>query len=239
MASMNTRTTTRGGQSGRGRGERGGRGGRGGGAGGNRREPDSSEVRTSKALSYVLRHGAEKDGIPMRSDGYVLFTDLVKHPRLRTVTLSTLQSVVSSNDKQRFKLIEEPHPTLPSQTVYLIRANQGHSLTTAEVQLTPITEASQAPVVIHGTYKNVYPIIAKEGLKPMSRQHIHFAAGMPGGGGVISGMRSSCDVVIYLDLQKALDAGVEFWRSENGVILSKGDKTGVIRPEFFKEVVMR
>lgn len=38
---------------------------------------DSPEVRLSKTLSWILRHGAKSEGIPMRPDGYVIVTDLV------------------------------------------------------------------------------------------------------------------------------------------------------------------
>ena len=46
---------------------------------GNPREPE--EVRISKTLSYILRHGAKNEGLRMREDGYVQVRDLV---RLRT-----------------------------------------------------------------------------------------------------------------------------------------------------------
>jgi len=38
---------------------------------------DDPKIRLSKTLSYVLRHGAEKEGIRMRPDGFVLVNDLV------------------------------------------------------------------------------------------------------------------------------------------------------------------
>lgn len=38
---------------------------------------DNPKTRLSKTLSYVLRHGAEKEGIPIRQDGFVLVNDLV------------------------------------------------------------------------------------------------------------------------------------------------------------------
>ena len=38
---------------------------------------DDPKTRLSKTLSYVLRHGAEKEGLPIRPDGFVLVNDLV------------------------------------------------------------------------------------------------------------------------------------------------------------------
>lgn len=40
-------------------------------------DKDPLEVRVSKTLSWLLRHGAQGEGLPMRKDGYVKVTDLV------------------------------------------------------------------------------------------------------------------------------------------------------------------
>jgi 2'-phosphotransferase len=49
-------------------------------------------------------------------------------------------------------------------------------------------------------------------------------------------MRRSSQILIYLDIQRAIDAGFKFFLSTNGVILSEGDEKGVIAPRFFKRV---
>lgn len=71
----------------------------------------------------------------------------------------------------------------------------------------------------------------------MSRLHIHFAAGLPRQEGVISGMRSSAQVLIYLDVEKLIKAGIPLFLSNNGVILSPGDEKGTISCDFFLKVV--
>lgn len=43
----------------------------------NGRPTDSPEVRASKTLAYILRHGAEKEGLMIRSDGLVKLKDVV------------------------------------------------------------------------------------------------------------------------------------------------------------------
>jgi 2'-phosphotransferase len=42
-------------------------------------ERDNPEVRLSKTLTWILRHGAKGEGLKMRPDGYVKVTDLVSH----------------------------------------------------------------------------------------------------------------------------------------------------------------
>lgn len=50
-------------------------------------------------------------------------------------------------------------------------------------------------------------------------------------------MRQNSQVMIYIDIDKAIDAGLKFWLSENGVILSEGDKNGYISRRFFSKVM--
>ncbi|KAL3474198.1 KptA family-domain-containing protein [Aspergillus californicus] len=137
--------------------------------------------------------------------------------------------------------------------------------------------------VVHGTYHSTWPmILASGGLRCMGRNHAHFATGpvlkdvlgdidsrkekegavaSTGDGDdptgkVISGMRRDAQVLVYIDIRRALAGGCPFWRSENGVILSEGvevqgtaagtemgterkGEVGVIPIEFFDVVVER
>lgn len=47
-------------------------------------------IRISKTLSYVLRHGAKKENIEMRSDGYVALVDLLNHKLFKKVTMEDI-----------------------------------------------------------------------------------------------------------------------------------------------------
>jgi 2'-phosphotransferase len=146
---------------------------------------------------------------------------------------------------------------------YLIRATQGHSLRTIEASayLTPLRLAEPKSVpetVVHGTFYGAWErILASGGLKSMGRVHVHFATGpsvqdvlgkgkgeggSPIGDVVISGMRGDAQILIYVDIRRALEAGVEFWRSENGVVLTEGvDAEGgegkMLSSEFWDVVV--
>ncbi len=46
--------------------------------------------------------------------------------------------------------------------------------------LTPVTDPSAYPAVIHGTYASKWEPIKKRGLSRMARNHIHFAPGRRG-----------------------------------------------------------
>lgn len=104
------------------------------------------------------------------------------------------------------------------------------------LELTAIVDARSVPNVIHGTYMKYWPQIKQIGLSRMRRVHIHFACSLPGDPNVKSGIRRDAEVFIYIDLQKALEAGLSFFKSSNGVILSPGDIDGLIKPSFFTRV---
>ncbi|XP_078144220.1 tRNA 2'-phosphotransferase 1-like [Centroberyx gerrardi] len=63
--------------------------------------------------------------------------------------------------------------------------------------------AEGAGEAVHGSYLH-WSSIQQQGLSRMKRTHIHLAAGLPGEGGVISGMRRDCDLAIFIDVPKAL-----------------------------------
>lgn len=46
------------------------------------RPNDSPDVAASKTLAYILRHGAEKEMLDMRSDGYLKLNDVVRFASL-------------------------------------------------------------------------------------------------------------------------------------------------------------
>lgn len=52
----------------------------------------------------------------------------------------------------------------------------------------------------------------------------------------VLGMRNSANILVYIDVQKALDAGIKFSLSANGVVLTEGDEAGYLRPQFFQRV---
>ena len=94
----------------------------------------------------------------------------------------------------------------------------------------------------------------------MGRNHVHFAKGLPGSFQrslnrpaqsnenveqlpdsdnvpmVVSGMRTSSSLLIFIDLKKALQGGLKFWTSQNGVVLSEGNEQSIVPIDFFESV---
>ncbi|KAJ1552001.1 tRNA 2'-phosphotransferase 1, partial [Cladochytrium tenue] len=177
--------------------------GGGHGSGGN----TAHNERLSKALSWLLRHAARDEGVPVRDDGFVCVRDVLAHPRFRGYSLADVRAVVRDNDKQRFHLApldgdEGADDDDPGS--WMIRANQGHSMASVEVDLQEILDPAEIPVVLHGTERHKLAAIMATGLCRMRRNHIHFAVGRPGASGVISGMRRACDTIIVIDVARAM-----------------------------------
>ncbi|XP_048215352.1 tRNA 2'-phosphotransferase 1 [Perognathus longimembris pacificus] len=191
------------------------------------------DVQLSKALSYALRHGALKLGLPMGADGFVPLDRLLRLPQFRSFSAEDVERVVETNGKQRFAL-QRGEPS----TGLLIRANQGHSLQVPELELMPLETPQALPLIlVHGTFWKHWPSILLKGLSCQGRTHIHLAAGLPGDPGVISGLRPSCEVAVFIDGPLALADGIPFFRSANGVILTPGNGDGFLLPKYFKEAL--
>ena len=79
----------------------------------------------SKSMSYLLRHGAIKEKVPCRSDGFILIKDVLNwinqgaNPD-EMVIYKNIESIVDSDKKGRYTIKEI------NKRIY-IRANQGHS----------------------------------------------------------------------------------------------------------------
>ncbi|XP_063280919.1 tRNA 2'-phosphotransferase 1 isoform X2 [Prinia subflava] len=175
-----------------------------------RRREEDPGVRLSKALSYVLRHGAAAEGLPMGPDGFVEVGALLRLRRFAGVSEGDVRRVVAADPKGRFALRPDP---------LRVRANQGHSLPVPELELTPLrTPGALPPTLAHGTRRRLWAPIRAGGLRPMGRQHLHLAGGLPGDPGVRSD-------------------GIPFFRSANGVILTPGDAQGRIPPKYFLRVL--
>lgn len=190
------------------------------------------DVKLSKSLSWLLRHGAAKEGLTFDSGGFIDVNKILRLKQFRNYSETDIQRVVETNDKKRFTLrYKNDNNTLQ------IRANQGHSLKIDEEGLLILLTADTIPATVyHGSYFRHLNSIKTEGLKKMNRNHIHFTPKFPGEPGVVSGVRHNCEVIIMVDSQKALSDGFKFYESDNGVILCPGNEHGILPAKYIKEI---
>ena len=187
----------------------------------------------SRKLSRLLRHRLGANGLLPTPDGYVALERVLALQMFEGVAAADVEAVVRACPKQRFGVKDG------AGGQRLIRANQGHTDTAVvlddEAMLERIEPApGDGMLAVHGTYRAAWDSIRAQGLRRMARRHVHLAAGLPEEGGVISGMRRSCKVAIWVDVAAATAAGIPFYRSQNSVILSPGcGSDGTIPPSFF------
>lgn len=194
-------------------------------------------VQISKELSQLLRHSGRKAGLKVASDGFTPLHDVLNLPSMLKLkaTEEIVRELVETSDKQRFALREDVQ--------ILIRANQGHSMEGIDMEElcgSTVHELNPGEVCCHGTYEKHLQSIITNGLKaggnqgPTFRKDVHFSIRHPGDT-VVSGMRQSCQIAVYVDLPRAARDGVRFYRSSNDVILSAGID-GVVPPKYIDSI---
>jgi len=194
------------------------------------------EEQLSRKLSSLLRHSAEQRGIGMLQDGYAPLSTVLglrEFSRFKH-TAEEVQELVERDQKRRFEL------TTRAGEMW-IRATQGHTMRSVKddalLQPMGLEEAQEVESCVHGTYMMLWQeILNSGGLSRMARNHIHFTT-CTSTNTVVSGMRSDCEVVIYISLTRAMADGLQFFRSTNGVVLTPGDELGKVSSKYFDKAV--
>lgn len=136
-------------------------------------------------------------------------------------TLREVLEIVERCPKRRFSVKD-----VGGQLV--IRANQGHSRSIGDmIDSECIMQRIEEPNVFHGSYKRHLESIRTFGLDRRSRKHVHLSRSLYS----ISGRRHDCDLLVYVDMRSAMNDGILFYESSNGVILTEGFD-GIIPPQY-------
>lgn len=159
--------------------------------------------KTSKFLSYVLRHDPKKLNLTMNEQGWVTVAELLKN--LKNVSMTDLETVVAENNKKRFAFNDDKTK---------IRANQGHSIT-----IDLAYSAVEPPEFLyHGTATKNIASIQKSGIIKGNRHHVHLSADLATAKNV--GQRHGKPVILVIQSKVMYDAGHEFFFSDNEVWLT-------------------
>ena len=160
-----------------------------------------------KFLSLILRHEPSKIGIQLDANGWADIEELIqKCGKYRvSFTRKELEEIGATNNKKRYSLNDD-------QTK--IRANQGHSIA-VDLEFTP----QEPPAFLyHGTADRFLPSIYSEGIKKMSRQHVHLSQDKETA--IAVGSRHGRVVVLTILAGKMQEEGLLFYCSANGVWLT-------------------
>lgn len=166
---------------------------------------DWDSYKASKFLSFVLRHRPDIIGIQLDGGGWVEIDVLVEASVAhgKALTRELLKETVRTDDKQRY-VIEGTK----------IRANQGHSV---DVDLA-IAELAPPTLLYHGTATRFLDQIRNEGLKKMSRNHVHLSEDVETAKKV--GQRHGKPVVLAVLATSMTKDGHKFYLANNGIWLT-------------------
>ncbi len=175
---------------------------------------NTNDVAVSKRISYLLRHGAVRERVPIDEHGWVLVADLLawlNRGGIPRVAEADIARVVAGNDKQRFELAG-----------CKIRAVQGHSIAVDPgLQL-----AAPPPVLYHGTATRFVQSILADGLLKMGRQHVHLSS--TADQALTVGNRHGRPAVFRVDAAAMAHDGFTFYLSKNDVWLVDGVPTAYL-----------
>lgn len=183
-------------------------------------------VKTSKKLSKILRHSAKSRELNIDNGGWIKLNDILKCSEFKNITIEDIMYIVDNNDKKRFSIEYR-------NSIIYIKANQGHSIKSIndDLLLNEIIDPNYIKFAIHSTFKKSIKLIKENGLSKMNRNHIHMAKSKD----VKSGVRKNANVFIYIDVTSAINDGIKFYESDNGVILSPG-MDGIIPSKYFLSI---
>jgi putative RNA 2'-phosphotransferase len=166
--------------------------------------------RLSKTISRALRHAPEDFGLELDAEGWTPVAALLAalRPRRREwreLNEVDLETMIAQADKKRYEIRDGK-----------IRAYYGHSIPD-KIERPP---AEPPPVLYHGTSPEKAQIILRDGLKSMSRQHVHLSSDQQTAQKV--GLRHSPKpVILEINAADAHRAGVAFYVGNEDVWLSE------------------
>ncbi len=163
--------------------------------------------KTSKFLSYLLRHNPDAIGLRVNAHGWADVDELIGKARRqdRRLDRSLIEKVVRENSKNRFDL---------SRDGQKIRANYGHSI---PVNLDYKT-APPPDWLFHGTATRNVESIRKQGIHAASRQYVHLSGDTQTAREV--GRRHGEPIILSIQAQLMYKDGYDFYPTPGDIWLT-------------------
>lgn len=169
--------------------------------------PVKEHRKASKFLSLILRHDPGAAGITLDPGGWAAVPELLEGMAKAGTKIGMLDlvEIVEADEKKRYTLSEDGSR---------IRANQGHSV---PVDL-GLVDQTPPDVLYHGTSIGAAEIIANDGIRKMSRNHVHLSSDISTA--KIVGGRRGLYAILTVNAKQMHADGHKFYISENGVWLT-------------------
>lgn len=164
-------------------------------------------LRISKTMSYLLRHGLKSSSFRVYKGGYVELDELRQQLKIKLridITDQMIREIVDTDHKKRYSIDGTK-----------IRANYGHSV---EIDMF-YSEKEPPRNLYHGTSHRSLPKIRKHGIRSMSRNYVHLSGEKETARKV--GHRHGKPVVLIVDAKQMMRDGFSFFLSESNIWLTK------------------
>ena len=194
----------------------------------NEKKEKNRLTKLSKFMALVLRHKCDEFGIEIDTGGFAKVCEILAAFDGDS-SFDDVAEIVQNDQKKRFTLEDR-------EEGLFIRCNNGHNNGVSVPDLEKkLLDVKSLPVeyLVHGTNPEAYKKIMKTGIHPMGRD-VHLAKGPPGDSGVISGMRTDCQVHIYIKAKNVLEEGIPLFETSNGVICCPQ----VLETKYFHKIVI-
>ena len=167
-------------------------------------------TKVSKFLALTLRHKPEELGLELDTQGWCNVNELVEafSNKFNGFTVETLEEIVKTDNKGRYAFNEDKT---------LIRAVQGHSTKSVDIDFEEIDWDTLDKVLYHGTGEKYVECILKEGILPKSRNYVHLSGDLDTARNV--GARHGKVVIMQINSKLMKLKNIKLYRSENGVYL--------------------
>ena len=172
--------------------------------------------KNSKYLALLLRHKPETGNCTLDENGWCEIKQLTQNTGF---AYGDLMLIVKNDNKQRYELSPDKSK---------IRARQGHSSNLSiDAQL---EKTIPPPTLYHGTKKNVEMSIAKQGLLPMNREHVHMTMDLKTARETAD-RRKGPSIIMEIDAMSMSANGYKFYKSSNNTFF-----TNDIPPDHYQQV---
>jgi putative RNA 2'-phosphotransferase len=168
-------------------------------------------VELSRTISHALRHEPWLYELELDDEGWVPVEDLIQALRTEkaewaSITATEIAKVIAHSDKKRHELRDGRIGKL-------------------------LKEAAAPPTLLyHGTSPQSAGIVRSEGLRPMSRHHVHLSVDIDTARRV--GMRKAKQpVILTVKAREAHEHGVQFYRGNDRVWLADQVPPEFVSPE--------
>ncbi|KAH6910040.1 hypothetical protein BKA70DRAFT_156862 [Coprinopsis sp. MPI-PUGE-AT-0042] len=211
----------------------------------------------AKSIDDLLQYRGPKKKLLVRPDGYMKVTDILRSLNWHTTTLKDFQRYARTKTQGRYEFAHEPDvfEAMEKDDLLLWMRRTAHlRRKQPDVVHFRVLDPKQLPMAVYKAPRKEWKTLKSNGIRredsrtlvrlsPMEYVEENtgsigtFLRGMlrltnPEGSDPVE----TSFVYINLDVEKALRGGVDFYKTRSNNIVTPGDRTGVIKPEYYKDV---